>query len=753
MVLTGLGNFPALTTSEAVSAFHRLPMQSVIAEEVRRAQNTIEVGGERVVLTDFQRRLWGFLIAGRRVAISAPTSAGKSFVLQLFLRELARSGKLTSACYIVPSRALIAQVTDSIAAWRQAAGFVDVSIINVPLTGEVGLPQRAIYVLTQERLQAIMSTHPNFAPTLIISDEAQSIEEGARGVLLQNVIDKLLVRAPDAQLVFAGPNVKNLDAFSQIFGLETLEEVQSRSPSVIQNLIVVDTRSPIKGRLKVERFTPNSRTDLGILGIGKSIPSIKERLILISDRFGRNKPSIVYANRPSDAESIALGLAEIFEDSAPNERLTELAQFVKSAVHPEYDLARCLLHGVGFHYGRIPALVRRGVEAAFAAGDIRYLVTTSTLIQGVNFPAANLFLCQPKKGQTNFEPAEFWNLAGRAGRLGKEFQGNIFLIDYDTWATKPANESNEIELKSYLSATLSKRLDDVETCALQENPPLETSDLTDIEAAFARLLADYMRGRLDETLSRCNVPDAGRARLRSAMEVARGRVTLPADIIDAAPTVSALRQQRLATYLTSEIKGGGIPRLEQLIPRHPRDDDAWKALSEIYRICHQQILSLNAPKLHLRMAAISVSWMRGDPLPMIIEKNREYSSSLVSSVIRDTLKDIEHEIRFKYFRLTGCYTSILACCLKEAGYTDYLSSLSSLPTFLEMGASDQTMISLISLGLSRLTARMLMDHTINKDMDPAMALRWLRGQNIEAIVASSIVREDISRALTNNAAV
>jgi hypothetical protein len=121
---------------------------------------------------------------------------------------------------------------------------------------------------------------------------------------------------------------------------------------------------------------------------------------------------------------------------------------------------------------------------------------------------------------------EFWNLAGRAGRLGKEFQGNIFLIDYDTWTTAPANETNEIEIQSYLKSTLAANLNELEACALEENPRLETSDQADVEAAFARLLADHMKGRLTETLNRCGVPVEGQNRLKSALGIAQGRVTL-----------------------------------------------------------------------------------------------------------------------------------------------------------------------------------------------------------------------------------
>jgi len=516
--------------------------------------------------------------------------------------------------------------------------------------------------------------------------------------------------------------------------------------------VVVNTRSGIKGRLSLEHFKAAEREPLGPANIGHSLPSIKERLVRVAERFGQAKPSIVYANGPSDAEGVALGLADIFSNVEPSDRLKELAAFVKMAVHNEYDLARCLLRRVGYHYGRIPALVRRGVESAFADGEIKYLVTTSTLIQGVNFPAGNLFVCQPKKGNTiPLSAGEFWNLAGRAGRLGKEFQGNIFLIDYDTWATAPANESNEIEIQSYLKAALDANLNELEACALEENPKLETGDQADLEAAFARLLADHMRGRLSETLNRCGVPPDGQARLRSALEIAQGRVLLPVDVIAASPTVSAIRQQRLSKYLTSEIRGGGVPRLKELIPHHPRDPDCFRVLSEIYRICHEQILTLNAPKLHVRMAAISLKWMRGEPLPEIIDENHRRKGGKISSNIRATLNDIEQEIRFKYLRLASCYIAILTHVFKLTGHSEYLSSISSLASYLEMGASDLTMISFINLGLSRMTARLLSELSMDKEMGPITALQWLRSQTISSIAASPLVRNDIERALANSA--
>lgn len=53
----------------------------------------------------------------------------------------------------------------------------------------------------------------------------------------------------------------------------------------------------------------------------------------------------------------------------------------------------------------IPALVRRGIEAALAKGDVHFLVRTGTLLQNVKFSAVNLFICKSdNSAQKNLKP-------------------------------------------------------------------------------------------------------------------------------------------------------------------------------------------------------------------------------------------------------------------------------------------------------------------------------------------------------------
>src|SRR4030095_7169206 len=138
----------------------------------------------------------------------------------------------------------------------------------------------------------------------------------------------------------------------------------------------------------------------------------------------KGQANLIYANGADEAEDVALRLSRQIEVKNPSSRLLALAKLAKESVHPSYLLAECVLKGIGFHYANIPTQLRQEIEFAFSANELKYLVCTSTLLQGVNLPAKNIFMLKPTRGQGKpLESADFWNLAGRAGRLRREFQG------------------------------------------------------------------------------------------------------------------------------------------------------------------------------------------------------------------------------------------------------------------------------------------------------------------------------------------
>jgi hypothetical protein len=140
--------------------------------------------------------------------------------------------------------------------------------------------------------------------------------------------------------------------------------------------------------------------------------------------------------------------------------------------------------------------------------------------------------------------------------------------------------------------------------------------------------------------------------------------------------------------------------------------------------------------------------MRGDPLPQIVERSIKFRSDQSRrKVIRDTLEVIEKVIRFDVVQLMSCYCAVLIQAFEELGVPELAKSVPPIPLYLEVGASDRSMVSFMSLGLSRVTAAILNDATVNKEMSVSDARIWLRAAPLEALDLSPLLIGEIQRAI------
>lgn len=748
VVLSRLGNFPSLATKPDVdAALSALPFSLVTEELEEAAARSVTVNEEQLVFTNFQFDLWSKLSANERIALSAPTSAGKSFVLQNYLVSVFSEGKPLAIVYVVPTRALIAQVAFDLGAFfQEARAKTAPDIITIPPDPDTTLSKQAIYVMTQERVQLTLASHPEFSAAIVVVDEAQSISEGARGVLLQWVLDDLLARNPKAQILFASPNIRNLHVFSQLFGLEDIRQVSSSEPTVAQNFLTVKITSTTKGRVLVTRASPSSETEVAQIDIGHPLASRVEKLVHVAAKLGQRHANIVYANGAADAEKIAMQLADLFTGRAPTAELTALSELAHEVVHPNYVLGECLTRGVAFHYSNMPTQLRRAVEEAVTKGQVDYLVCTSTLLQGVNLPVRNIFMCQPERGKSHpLDSTDFWNLSGRAGRLRREFQGNIFLIDYSRWKTKPLEGPKDAVITPAIESTMRENQEQLISVMRNQGQPGRSDDPA-LETAFGRLYSDFKRGLLNDTLSRAGFGEGVEATaFSSALVAADEQITLAPEVIRLSPNISAHKQERLFGSLRVETAKGRA-HAARLVPEHPRDADAFESYARILRQCYDLILGLDTTRgLHRFHALMALKWMRGQPLPQIIEEQirRDTRSKDQRTIIRETLELIENHIRFQAVRLFGCYNTLLKHALTIDHFEDLAGGIPSLPLYLEVGASDKTMISFIALGLSRVTAMKLNDLSARKDLDTVGALQWLRSRQLEQLGLSPLLLDEL----------
>ena len=113
-----------------------------------------------------------------------------------------------------------------------------------------------------------------------------------------------------------------------------------------------------------------------------------------------------------------------------------LHPFAKTLEHlPQYhQLLPLLQRGIAFHHSGLLPLLKEIVEILFARGFIKVLFCTETFAVGLNMPARTVvFLDLKKPGNTDqgFRPLrsdEYIQMAGRAGRRGKDTQGTVIYL-------------------------------------------------------------------------------------------------------------------------------------------------------------------------------------------------------------------------------------------------------------------------------------------------------------------------------------
>ena len=118
------------------------------------------------------------------------------------------------------------------------------------------------------------------------------------------------------------------------------------------------------------------------------------------------------------------------------EPLNVLAKDIRQEVHGDYFLADMIRKGIAYHIGYLPASIRARIETLFQDGHITIMFCTSTLLEGVNLPADNLFITDNKIFRSEMEPVDFRNLIGRVGRISFNLYGNVYFVSDEAETVK-----------------------------------------------------------------------------------------------------------------------------------------------------------------------------------------------------------------------------------------------------------------------------------------------------------------------------
>lgn len=761
LILERLGNQPALALASKrdlveEEAWRRSPGPLALDVIRRRLELSIpSATGRALSVNQFQRDFWAAARETTWVSVSAPTSAGKSYIVGAWFKEQLERTERFRGAYIVPTRALIDEVSQELVRILGGAA----PVFSIPWDEEIDTQPQEVYVFTQERMHFLQQRLPKFATTLLFIDEAQKFADGERGVLLQRVVAEAVERAPGGQVLFASPLSENPQLLLEGLPAETTGiSIRSEVITVNQNLLWVEENEKKEKTWNLELVRTGEPAILGEVELDARTTSPNKRVSLVAVALGRgHKGNLVYANFASDAEKIATQISEARRGEvnlSQDSEIVKLKELIEKTIDSRYQLIGALDAGVGFHYGNMPLLVRSKIEELFREGLLSYLVCTSTLMEGVNLPCSNLFVLGPKKGRSTFmEPADFWNLAGRAGRWGKEFQGNIFCIDprqKNRWPNPPL-----ARVRQPLRRASDEVLDDLP--ALRDYITEGTIDPESATAALTEPVFSFLASQVSKEEPLRSLPGTQKisgqelGALETKIEEALEKVEVSTEIFRKHAGISPVAMQRLLDYFRAHKEPEA---LLLILPEKGGAAESYVAALSRVRNHLGAPFSTNGGYL-FSQAILIREWMRGKPLPVLISKRIKYEKeasktknedTLIAAAIRNTMRDVEQFARFEAPKYLTCYADILNHHLAEIE-SDIEVPEMDLSMMLEMGVARTTELSMMTLGLSRGTAIALEEYVIEDDLSREGCLRWLREKELESLNIPQLAREEIAELL------
>lgn len=431
------------------------------------------------------------------IVLEMPTSSGKTLLAEFAAVQALRAYRDEGArvVYLCPTRALVTQTARTLTLDLKPLG-IDVVVAasayeEDPLEVELLDGAAGIVVATPEKIDLILRTRPDWFATvrLVVVDEAHLLKEtrSERGVRLELLLANLRRDRPAARLLLLTPFVSNADEIARWLGGDRSQAVRVnwRPSGALLGLtrVLRRGRAPsmsIEWRRIGRQSGQVTKLEPLVLGpTGRRLGS--SNLDVAIDLMRRFEPLgtvlAVFTASKSHPERAALALAA--DRPAVQQPSPELRVAIALAGEDygfDSDLVQCLTRGVAFHHSALSPTLRYLIEDRVRAREIRLVAATTTLAQGMNFPVSTIVIHSLHKpyGGGNLTPSEFWNIAGRAGRVGLSDAGIVLFANGQHQDLLEAYAAvRDAEIRSALLGSLTAALATADLKqAYRENPEL-----------------------------------------------------------------------------------------------------------------------------------------------------------------------------------------------------------------------------------------------------------------------------------------
>lgn len=612
--------------------------------------------------------------------------------------------------------------------------------------------QNFILVMTPERLLYLLIAKPHFDLDYLFIDEAHKLSgKNSRAPFYYKVVDKLVHRQKKPHFIFASPNIPNPEVYLRLMlnAEEGDEEALAITYSpVVQIKFLVDLQ---KGQIEVyNEHAPEEQCRILLANINGNGIEVNDFLLAIETQNRRlpeeeRRQSIVYYNGRNKAVNAAQAFFERVKPNGPRNDplLDSLSKDIQEEVHQWYYLAEMVRYGIAYHIGYLPASIRARIEELFKSGNITVMFCTSTLLEGVNLPADNLFIMENKIFLSEMNTIDFRNLIGRVGRISFNLYGNVYFVaerdskittgDYVRMLGQTIPEQSlsiatdpdvlkKVE-KQYVADILKSGRSEIPRRVNPEGKYLQSEESYEMMRRFATILqGDIVHDR--DTLVRREFSDfltpADEEHIRETFKDAEVK---PDDYIN----TSVDQTRNLITAIRRERNPLHYPELINGKTSYPDVVGFLDELAEVFNWEEYETNTLGKPSLRSWYAVILCQWMDGGGLKYIMDRALDYheqnpypfwinkygppgtynpnSQEHHNIVFGDTLEVIENIILYSisnyFLRFSNEYRKIKGEeALNRNNWYEYV----------EFGTTNPLTILLQRSGFSREAARYIKEH-------------------------------------------
>lgn len=734
----------------------------------------------------------GLVNSDKDFVIQMPTSAGKTFIAEMAILDSLIKHPGKKCIYVAPFRALTNEKETELANYLSKLGYSVSALTGSYETDEfqdILLEDTDVLIATPEKIDLLMRLNSVYFEdvSLLVVDEGHIVGEySARSSLTEFLIIRLRIKIPQLRILF----------ISAVMPPENAEEysiwLSGSRGGVIRSLMYPDSKideqwEPTRKLIGKFRWEgKNGRIDFkGIdtenedtkVKTGAFIPGIlKTKQFASRYPDGKDKAQtsaslalvmssdgscLVFCAQVPHTKSVALRFIQILQEldqinQLPKQftksRLTESYIHAKKWFGVESHVTKCVEYGIGVHFGNMPEPLRRSVESEYRAGLLKVLISTSTIGQGLNLPIKHLIIHSTiiygsSSGIEKIQVRDFWNIIGRAGRAGKETEGQIIFVvnSYtDEKSFEEFSDQKNIEpafsmFYEILRALFLKRL-------TQESFEEYTRILS--EPYLLNLLAEEVVDTDDQIL------------IEKIISTSLFKVQSDVNQLNVQPVKNMFGKicQGIRNDVNPELlpvfaKTGFAVESNQAIVRYINrnkielqailaEDDVLGLLRLIFALFDEyEVSEVNSDKLaklglnHQEFMGVVASWLAGDDIEVLQNEWRKISSNHedLHILISDGF----------YFRYSWGITSFISilCGVLGIDRKDLSAGVKNLSSFIKFGLNNPAACLARSLGINnRQVAKVLAE--ANDGLQGRDFVKWIANLSAEEIDGFGLTRFD-----------